>query len=112
MKTKFPPVIQSLYRMIFYMLAAGMMGCSHEQGNLTDQAALVGGKQESHELLQTWCADCHAPPQLNSHPLSEWPSIVMRMQNHRIVKGMTAIPEPEIDNIISYLQTHAQMDQF
>ena len=90
------------------MLSAGMIGCSHEQGNLADQAALAGGNQGSGNLLHEWCSDCHAPPQADSHPPAEWPNIVMRMQDHRVVKGLPAIPEKEMESVISYLQDHAQ----
>jgi hypothetical protein len=85
-----------------------MIGCSHEQGNLTGQATSASGNQGTGDLLHEWCTDCHAPPQPDSHAPREWPNIVMRMQDHRIVKGLAAIPQTEMDNVIGYLQTHAQ----
>jgi len=90
------------------MLLAAMAGCGHEQGNHTEHVTQNDVKPGSNDLLDKWCNDCHVPPLTNSHPPAEWQGIVMRMQNHRIVKGMLPIPEQEIDRIIHYLQTHAQ----
>ena len=106
--TKILLLIKNVKRMLLSMLLAVMSGCGHEQGNITEQTTPSIGTPGSSELMNKWCTDCHAPPLSTSHPPSEWPSIVARMQNHRIVKGMTPIPAKEIGRVINYLQTHPQ----
>lgn len=93
---------------LILIISAGIYGCGHEQGETTTHHSQMMGGQKSNELLKKWCADCHAPPLPESHAPSEWPNVVIRMQQHRQSKGLSAIPGQDMNDIINYLQTHAQ----
>jgi len=86
---------------------AVMVGCGNEAGNSTGQSMHTRYQQTTNDALRQWCADCHAPPLPSAHPSTEWPSIVLRMQNHRVVDGLEPIPKQELDRIITYLQTRS-----
>ncbi len=58
--------------------------------------------------MQKWCSGCHAPPRASSHPPQAWPSIVARMQRHRTMKGFSKIDDESLQQIIDYLQNHAE----
>lgn len=84
-------------------------------------AGCDGGKQEAtmgfqtpavnelQPLIQKWCSECHAPPRPSSHQRGDWRPIVLRMQQHRITKGMAPIAEEDLRKIIHYFQTHAPL---
>ena len=97
--------MQYLKTVTLCLLTAWVFACSHKEDNLVDQAGMVAAKQNTSEPLKKWCADCHVPPLPGSHSPSEWPGVVMRMQNLRVTNGMITIPDKEIDRIITYLQT-------
>ena len=82
----------------------GVISCSHEDGNYADKAGVMAVKQKPTELMQKWCADCHIPPHSSDHTPAEWPSIVLRMQHHRVENGMAKIPDTQMEQIITYLQ--------
>jgi len=90
---------------VVYMVTAGVLSCSHEDGNHADQAGMMAAKRKPAEVMQKWCADCHVPPLSSNHTPAEWPSIVVRMQHHRVENGMAKIPDTEMERIISYLQS-------
>ena len=64
---------------------------------------------ESQALLQKWCSGCHAAPRPSNHGRGEWRPIVLRMQQHRITKGLSPIEEEDLRKIIHYYQTHAPL---
>lgn len=64
---------------------------------------------EMQPLIQKWCSECHAAPRPSAHPRGDWRSIVLRMQQHRITKGLAAIAEEDLRKITHYYQTHAPL---
>lgn len=60
------------------------------------------------QLFQANCTVCHAAPRPDSRTREQWPGIVERMQNHRVVTGYGGILEPELKRILEYLQYHAK----
>ncbi len=62
------------------------------------------------KLVMSKCIGCHVPPRPDMHTRSEWPGIVHRMQNYRVVKGYGGLLEPEFKRVIEYLQNHAKPD--
>jgi hypothetical protein len=59
------------------------------------------------KLLRQFCSDCHAPPQPATHRAVEWPNIVLRMQQHRISKGLDAMSETQRRQLVAYMQKFA-----
>jgi len=58
--------------------------------------------------LQSWCAQCHAPPSPLLHKRNEWPAVVRRMAHHRMDARMPAIPAEAEKKLGAWLQKHAQ----
>lgn len=71
--------------------------------NTFPQPASQGAK-----LLHRFCADCHAPAQPSTHKAVEWPNIVLRMQQHRISKGLIPMNEAQRQQLTAYLQRYAE----
>lgn len=53
------------------------------------------------------CSACHAPPRPTAHTASEWPSVIARMQEHRIENRMLPMAASEMIAVRDYLMQHA-----
>ncbi len=88
------------------MLLAACGRPSAESGS--GKAALPEADSPGAQALKHYCGDCHAPPRPEAHRKDEWPNVVYRMQNHRIMKAMDPVPEREYQQLIAYLEKHAR----
>lgn len=60
------------------------------------------------QLMKEHCANCHAPPQPNTHTADEWPNVIYRMSEKLRLKGYPPMSQEEIQTLVTYLQKHAK----
>lgn len=70
-------------------------------------AANAAGKLAGEAAAQTWCTPCHALPRPTAKPARAWPNVVVRMNQHRLARGLGGIPPTEMSAITAYLQQNA-----
>jgi len=63
------------------------------------------------KLLAEKCTGCHAPPLPGAHTAREWPGVVFRMQNHRVMTSLKPLTDAEVGQLVEYLQKHAHAQQ-
>ena len=81
-----------------------LAGCS---GSGTSKQSHVADVQQYHGVLGKYCAACHAPPSPHLHSKAEWPSVVSRMDMHRMEARMPALTASQHQEVLGYLQSHA-----
>ena len=91
------------------MVLAALAGCSNKTSS---PAVVVGAGYPDPESVGAMafkqrCSDCHVPPPPASRKAQDWPQIVGRMQNHRIMNNFAPITNDEMRQILDYLQKHA-----
>ena len=101
-----PRLIKSNLCIVLVMLAA----CSSDHGG-QEQPLSDLPLSEAQEVYAEYCSGCHALSQPSIHSAAEWPAIVARMQQRRTSKGFSRIPDQQIEQIIDYLQQHAEPSQ-
>ncbi len=81
-------------------------GCGMEQ-TPNQLMSLPEPDSQAAGLFKKFCGGCHAPPSPASRTAAQWQSILVRMQNHRIMQGLEAMT-PEDQRIIrQYLEKYA-----
>ncbi len=58
-------------------------------------------------VFSRYCSDCHRPPVPARHDAAGWDRVLRRMQQHRVDRGLGAIPADELEKIRVYLHAHA-----
>ena len=96
------------YALLLVVLVV-LAGCSHKTSNAV---AVVGAGYPDPEsvgalVFKQRCADCHVPPPPASRKAHDWPQIVGRMQNHRIMNNFAPITNDEMRQILDYLQKYS-----
>lgn len=68
--------------------------------------------QQSQDFKQfsQQCSACHRPPMPDIHTAQLWLSTVNRMQQHRQQRGLLTMTDREKQQVLAYLQSHAQQD--
>ena len=90
--------------LLYCILLAGCSGGgSGSAGHAPDTAAV----QPPAGVLGQHCSQCHAAPSPDLHSKSEWPSVVARMEMHRVEARMPALTDHERQDVLAYLQSHA-----
>ena len=84
-------------------LLAGCSGCG-----TSEQPAHVADVQGHHGVLGKCCSVCHAPPSPRLHSKAEWPSVISRMDLHRVEARLPALTDSERQQVLAYLQSHAE----
>lgn len=64
-------------------------------------------KANNHPMLMKYCNDCHAPPKPYEHKSLEWSNVIYRMNNHRVMNSLDAIPEKDKNELLGYLISNA-----
>jgi len=93
---------------LVWLLLFALAACSN-QGSVTTEQYPDMGSAEFHVYSQS-CSACHAPPQPTAHTASEWPSVIARMQNHRIQRALGPIMAGEMAKVRAYLTAHAKKE--
>jgi len=57
------------------------------------------------------CSACHRPPLPDSHTAHEWESVLVRMQRHQDQQGLAHMSADDKNQILGYLQAHAQQGE-
>ncbi|MDQ6999628.1 MAG: hypothetical protein Q9M12_01920 [Mariprofundus sp.] len=53
------------------------------------------------------CSECHVPPRTTTHTAAEWPSVIARMQQHRVQRRMAPMKASEMTAVRDYLVRNA-----
>jgi len=53
------------------------------------------------------CSECHVPPRTTTHTADEWPSVIARMQQHRVQRRMAPMKVSEMAAVRDYLVRNA-----
>jgi len=94
---------------ITLVLGCGMIilgACSMEQ-TPNQVVSLPEPDSQAVVLFKKFCSGCHAPPQPVSRTVAQWQSILVRMQNHRIMQGLEAMAPEDQQVILQYLEKYA-----
>ena len=102
---KRPKASMKRNRALLYCLL--LAGCGSNGGTADHHAADAASVQSRNGVLGKYCSSCHAPPSPKLHSKSEWPGVVARMNLHRVEARMTALTDPERQQVLAYLQSHA-----
>lgn len=83
-----------------------LAGCSGS--GTPEKAASVADAPSHHGVLGKYCSECHVPPAPTMHSRDEWPSVVSRMDMHRMEARLPALTADEHKAVLAYLQSHAE----
>jgi len=61
--------------------------------------------------FQKQCSACHAPPRPTVHTAVEWPSVIARMQQHRMEHRMAPVQAVQLTMLRDYLIRNAGKGQ-
>jgi mono/diheme cytochrome c family protein len=85
-----------------------LAGCSGSGSGTADHTSKSTATVQQHTgVLGQHCSACHAPPSPKLHSKSEWPSVVARMDMHRMDARMPALTDQERQDVLDYLESHA-----
>jgi hypothetical protein len=59
-------------------------------------------------ILLQHCSACHAPPSAKEHNSEEWPSVIERMNLHRLEARMPSLDGKDKQAVLAYLQSNAK----
>lgn len=86
-----------------------LAGCSHKTSNETvvSGASYPDPESPGAVVFKNRCSECHVPPPPASRKARDWPQIVGRMQNHRIMNNFAPLTGDEMRQVLDYLQKHS-----
>jgi len=90
-------------------MCLALAACDHDSRNSSAQVVVPATQVTDAGPLQSWCAQCHAPPSPRLHNADEWPAVVMRMEHHRLDARMPAVPDDARRKVVAWLQKHARL---
>lgn len=82
-----------------------LYGCAVEPGE--EPVYPEAGSEVASRYLAN-CSLCHQAPLPNSRDASQWPSIVIRMEQQMANKGLGYISENDRNMILQYLERYGQ----
>jgi len=53
------------------------------------------------------CSECHVAPRTTAHTANEWPSVIARMQQHRVERRIAPMQVADMAAVRAYLVRHA-----
>jgi len=59
-------------------------------------------------ILVKYCSACHAAPSAKEHKSGEWPTVIERMNLHRLGARMPPLEGKDKQAVLAYLQSHAK----
>ena len=94
---------------LLIVILAVLAGCSHKTSSTVVDLSAGYPDPDSPEatVFKSRCSECHVPPPPASRKARDWPQIVKRMQNHRIMNNFTPITDDEMRQVLDYLQKHS-----
>ncbi len=91
------------------MLLPGLSAC--DSGNSPKQS--VDYPEMGSPAFQNYralCSECHVPPRTTTHTAAEWPSVIARMQQHRVERRIAPMADAEVAAVREYLVRNAAQD--
>jgi len=94
--------------MKYMIIAAAMLlgACSQSEEKLQPVQYPEAGS-EALNNFQNQCSQCHQPPRPSAHTAKEWPSVIARMQQHRIERRISPMMASDMLAVRDYLQRNA-----
>jgi len=87
-------------------LSLGLAAC--DPGNSPKQAVdYPEMDSQAFQNYRTQCSVCHVPPRTTAHTASEWPSVIARMQQHRVQRRIAPMKAGDMMAVRDYLVRHA-----
>jgi len=93
------------------MFIAGLLLLSCEAGQSTVSMDYPDQQSSAFQTFARQCSQCHAPPMPTVHTAAEWPSVIARMQQHRVQRSLAPILAKDMTMIRDYLIQHAKKDE-
>ncbi len=86
--------------------------CSDDPSRSVQHSKNIYPDQQSEGFKQfaKQCSSCHRPPMPNIHTAQQWMSTVNRMLRHREKRALPKMTDIEKQQVLAYLQNHAQQD--
>jgi len=94
--------------LLFTGLSLGLAAC--DSGNSPKQA--VDYPEMDSQAFQNYraqCSECHVPPRTTAHTAAEWPSVIARMQLHRVQRRIAPMMAADMKAVRDYLVRNAAM---
>lgn len=91
---------------MFALLLAACSGGG--SGSAGSSGAIAPDETSAAPILVKHCSACHAPPSAKEHRREEWPSVIERMNMHRLQARMPTLDDKEKQAVLAFLQTHAK----
>jgi len=88
------------------VLVTGLVAC--DSGNSPKQ--VVDYPEMDSKAFQNYralCSECHVPPRTTTHTAAEWPSVIARMQQHRVGRRIAPMAAAEVIAVRDYLVRNA-----
>ena len=94
--------------MKYIVIAVAMLlgACSQSDGQVKPVQYPEAGSQALNNF-QNQCSQCHQPPRPSAHTAAEWPSVIARMQQHRIERRISPMMASEMLAVRDYLIRNA-----
>jgi len=88
------------------VIALGLASCDadHSPKQVVDYPEM-GSKAFQNYRAQ--CSECHVPPRTTAHTAAEWPSVIARMQQHRVGRRIAPMMVVDMNAVRDYLVRNA-----
>jgi len=91
------------------MLIPGLVAC--DSGNSPKQTVdYPEMDSQSFQNYRALCSECHVPPRTTTHTAAEWPSVIARMQQHRVERRIAPMAAAEVAAVREYLVRNAAQE--
>jgi len=102
--------VKQLLLGVMPLMAALLAGCD---SGAKQAEAIVYPEMQSRafENYRQQCGVCHVPPRTTAHTAAEWPSVIARMQQHRVERRIAPMMAGDMTAVRDYLVRHAAPEQ-
>ncbi len=94
-----------LFGMMLLLLSACDSGNSPKQG--VDYPEM---DSPAFQNYRAQCSECHVPPRTTTHTAAEWPSVIARMQQHRVERRIAPMTAADMAAVREYLVRNAAQE--
>lgn len=68
-------------------------------------------QSQAFETYRQQCGVCHVPPRTTAHTAAEWPSVIARMQQHRVERRIAPMIAGNMTAVRDYLVRNGAPEQ-